>query len=206
MTERVEAWLRLATERLADQSVPMYLIPGNDDEFAIDAVLNGSQYVPVNADGKVLDIPGGLQLLASGWSNHTPWQTPREESEDELYTRLDALAQQVRDPRRSVFMIHVPPHDSGLDTAPILDENLRPTVSAGDVLRGPVGSTAVRRLIEAYQPVLAIHGHIHESGGERRIGDTLCINPGSEANHGILRGYLVDIGKKGIELAQRVEG
>src|ERR1700760_1547096 len=77
---------------------------------------------------------------------------------------------------------------------------------AGDVLRGPVGSTAVRKIIEHYQPLLAVHGHIHESGGERRIGDTLCINPGSEANHGILRGYLIDIGKKGVELAQRVEG
>ncbi len=54
--------------------------------------------------------------------------------------------------------------------------------------------------------MLAIHGHIHESGGERKIGKTLCVNPGSEANHGILRGYLIDIGRKGVELAQRVEG
>jgi Icc-related predicted phosphoesterase len=206
MNERVEEWLGLATDRLADGDVPLYLIPGNDDEFGIDSVLDEPGHVPVNADGKVLGIPGDLQLLASGWSNYTPWQTPREESEDDLYARLDALARQVRDPRRAIFMIHVPPHDSGLDTAPILDENLRPTVSAGDVLRGPVGSTAVRRIIETYQPVLAVHGHIHESGGERKIGETLCINPGSEANHGILRGYLVDIGKKGIELAQRVEG
>jgi uncharacterized protein len=206
MDERVAAWMTLATERLADGNVPLYLIPGNDDEFTIDRVLNEPGWAPVNADGKVLDIPGGLQLLASGWSNHTPWQTPREETEDELYARLDALAQQVRDPRRAVFMIHVPPYDSGLDTAPILDENLRPTVSAGDVLRGPVGSTAVRRLIETYKPVLSVHGHIHEAGGERKIGDTLCINPGSEANAGILRGYLIDIGEKGIELSQRVEG
>jgi uncharacterized protein len=206
MNERVQEWLELATERLADTNVPLYLIPGNDDEFVIDEILNQPGHTPVNADGQVLDIPGDLQLLASGWSNHTPWQTPREESEDELYKRLDALAQQVRDPRRAVFMIHVPPYDSGLDTAPLLDENLRPTVSAGDVLRGPVGSTAVRQIIEQYQPLLAIHGHIHESGGERRIGDTLCINPGSEANAGILRGYLVDVGRKGIDIAQRVEG
>ena len=206
MGERVAAWLALATERLSEGNVPLYLIPGNDDEFVIDQVLNEPGWAPVNADGKVLDMPGELQLLASGWSNHTPWQTPREESEDDLYARLDALARQVRDPRRAVFMIHVPPYDSGLDTAPILDENLRPTVSAGDVLRGPVGSTAVRRIIETYQPVLSVHGHIHEAGGERRIGETLCINPGSEANAGILRGYLVDIGDEGIELAQRVEG
>ncbi len=206
MNERVDEWMHLATERLADSNAPLYLIPGNDDEFVIDPILDQPGIAPVNADGKVLDIPGDLQLLASGWSNHTPWQTPREESEDELYARLDALAQQVKDPRRAVFMIHVPPYDSGLDTAPILNENLRPTISAGDVLRGPVGSTAVRRIIEDYQPVLTIHGHIHESGGERKIGDTLAINPGSEANAGILKGYIVDIGKKGVELAQRVEG
>jgi Icc-related predicted phosphoesterase len=206
MSERVQAWMELATDRLSGSSVPLYLIPGNDDEFVIDAILDRSEYTPINADGKVLEIAGGLQLLASGWSNYTPWQTPREETEDELYARLEGLAEQVRDPRRAVFMIHVPPHDSGLDTAPLLDENLRPTVSAGDVLRGPVGSTAVRRLIEKYQPLLTVHGHIHESGGERRIGPTLCINPGSEANHGILRGYLIDIGRKGIELVQRVEG
>jgi uncharacterized protein len=206
MNERVEAWLRLATERLAESDVPLYLMPGNDDDFGIDEVLDREEFSTINAEGKVLDLPGGLQLLACGWSNVTPWLTPREEPEDALYARLAALAEQVRDARRAVFMIHVPPHDSGLDTAPILDANLRPTVSAGDVLRGPVGSTAVRRVIEYYQPLLAVHGHIHESGGERRIGETLCINPGSEANHGILRGYLVDVGDKEIELVQRVEG
>src|SRR5205823_406378 len=176
-----------------ESDVPLFLIPGNDDDFAIDPILDRDDIRPVNADGKVLAIPGGLQLLSYGWSNKTPWKTPREVSEEELLARLEALADQVDDPRRAVFMIHVPPYDSGLDTAPILDETLRPTISAGDVLRGPVGSTAVRRLIEQRQPLLAIHGHIHESGGERRIGKTLCINPGSEANHGILRGYLIDI-------------
>jgi Icc-related predicted phosphoesterase len=206
MVERVHEWMALATERLAESPVPLYLIPGNDDEFSIDDALNTPGYRPVNGDGRVVDIPGDLQLLSSGWSNNTPWATPREETEEQLFERLDALAQQVKDPRRAIFMIHVPPYDSGLDQAPLLDENLRPTISAGDVLRGPVGSTAVRQIIETYQPALSVHGHIHESGGERRIGDTLSINPGSEANHGILRGYLIDIGKKGVELAQRVEG
>ena len=206
MNQRVEAWMQLATERLADSPVPLFLIPGNDDDFAIDEILNRPEFGPKNVDGKVVDLPGGLQLLAYGWSNHTPWDTPREVTEDELFERLDELAGQIRDPRRAIFMIHVPPHDSGLDTAPILDENLQPTISAGDVLRGPVGSTAVRRLIETHQPLVSIHGHIHESGGERRIGQTLSINPGSEANHGILRGYLIDIGDGGVERALRVEG
>ncbi len=206
MNERVAAWMELATERLADSPVPLFLIPGNDDDFGIDPILNRDDVRPVNVDGKVAELPGGLELMAYGWSNETPWNTPREVPEEELFARLDGLARQVRDPRRAVFMIHVPPYDSGLDTAPILDANLRPTVSAGDVLRGPVGSTAVRRTIETHQPLLGVHGHIHESGGERRIGQTVCINPGSEANHGILRGYLVDVGDAGIERVLRVEG
>jgi uncharacterized protein len=206
MNERVAQWLDLADERLAGGPVPLFLIPGNDDDFAIDPILNREGSFAQNADGRVLDMPADLQLLASGWSNLTPWNTPREETEDALEARLEALAGEVRDPRRAVFMIHVPPHDSGLDTAPILDDNLRPTISAGDLLRGPVGSQAVRRIIERFEPLLGVHGHIHESGGERKIGRTLCINPGSEANHGILRGYLVDVGPDGIERAMRVEG
>jgi Icc-related predicted phosphoesterase len=112
----------------------------------------------------------------------------------------------VRDPRKSVIMTHVPPFDSGLDTAPLLSPSLQPTVSAGDLLRGPVGSTGVRKAIETFKPVLGVHGHIHESGGERRIGDTLCVNAGSEANHGVLRGYLIDLSANGVERALRVEG
>jgi Icc-related predicted phosphoesterase len=206
MSERIEEWMVLATERLADSQVPLYMIPGNDDSFTIDSILGREGYAPVNADGRVLDIPGGLQLLSYGWSNETPWKTPREVTEDELYRRLSELADQVRDPRSAVFMIHVPPYDSGLDTAPILDENLRPTVSAGDVLRGPVGSTAVRRLIEERQPLLGVHGHVHEAAGEYRLGATVCVNPGSEANNGILRGYLVDVSDGEVELVQRLEG
>ena len=58
----------------------------------------------------------------------------------------------------------------------------------------------------SFRPVLGIHGHIHESGGERRSGDTLCVNAGSEANHGVLRGYLIDLTADGVERSLRVEG
>jgi uncharacterized protein len=204
--EQVERWMALASERLADARAPLFLIPGNDDDFAIDAILDRDDFVPTNADGRVLELPGGLELMALGWSNPTPWKTPRELSEEDLLGRLEELADQVEDPRRAVFMIHVPPHDSGLDTAPILDENLRPTVSAGDVLRGPVGSTAVRRLIEERRPLLSVHGHVHESAGERRIDGTVCVNPGSEANHGVLRGFLVDVEDGAVRRVMRVEG
>jgi len=206
IVERLESWLRLANERLANCPVPVYLMPGNDDDFAIDPVLDRDGWVTINANEKVLEIPGGLQLASMGWSSPTPWQTPRELPEEEFLDRLSALTGPIRDFRRAVIMTHVPPYDSGLDTAPLLDASLRPTISAGDLLRGPVGSTGVRTAIERFKPLLGAHGHIHESGGETRIGSTLCVNAGSEANHGILRGYLVDVGPDAIERWLRVEG
>lgn len=203
--ERVEAWMRLAAERLDGTGVPVFLIPGNDDPYEIDEALARSLYC-VNVDGKVVDIPGGLQVIGSGKSNPTPWRTPREIPDEDFREELTRLADEVRDPRRAILLTHCPPHDTGLDTAPLLDEQMRPIVSAGDLLRGPVGSTGVRRAIEELRPLLGIHGHIHESGGEVRLGPTLCLNPGSEAAFGILRGYLVDVGPDGVERAFRVEG
>jgi len=57
----------------------------------------------------------------------------------------------------------------------------------------PVGSKSVRSAIEKYQPLLGLHGHIHESRGTCKIGRTLCMNPGSEYSEGILRGMVVNI-------------
>ena len=105
-----------------------------------------------------------------------------------------------------VALACVPPHNSRLDTAPLLDAGMRPIASAGDLLRGPVGSTGVREAIEQVRPLLSVHGHIHESAGEARIGQTLCLNPGSEAAYGIMRGYLIDVSAAGIERWFRVEG
>ena len=57
----------------------------------------------------------------------------------------------------------------------------------------PVGATSVRKAIEEYQPLLGLHGHIHESRGVARLGRTICINPGSRYNEGILQGVIIDL-------------
>jgi uncharacterized protein len=202
---RMRSWLELAADRLEGTGVPVYLIPGNDDSYELDHVLEESRYC-VNVDGKVAEVPGGLDVVGWGKSNSTPWHTPREVSEETMRDEIVRLAGEARDPRRTIFLAHCPPHGSGLDVAPILDENLRPVVSAGDLLRGPVGSVGVREAIEQVQPLLGFHGHVHESGGAVEIGKTLCINPGSEAAFGVLRGYLVDVTDEGIERFFRVEG
>jgi len=205
IAQRLRDWLALATERLSGSSVPIYLMPGNDDEFEIDPILAENGYAR-NVNEQVVDLTPWHQLVSMGWSSPTPWSTPRELPEEEFLDRLSSLMAGVRDPTKSVIMTHVPPYDSGLDTAPLLSPSLQPTASAGDLLRGPVGSTGVRRAIETFRPVVGVHGHIHESGGERRIGNTLCVNAGSEANHGVLRGYLIDLGQDGVEKRMRVEG
>ena len=205
IVHRVRDWMTLAAERLDGSGVPVYVMPGNDDEVGIDSILAESAYC-VDVNERVVDFTPWHQLVSMGWSSPTSWSTPRELPEEEFLDRLSGLMAGVRDARRTVVMTHVPPYDSGLDTAPLLSPDLRPTVSAGDVLRGPVGSHGVRAAIEQFRPALGVHGHIHESGGERRIGDTVCLNAGSEANVGILRGYLVDLGPDGVERTLRVEG
>jgi len=202
---RVRQWLDLAAERLEGAKVPIILIPGNDDPYDIDEPLASSQYC-TNADGQLVDIPGDLQVIGLGKSSPTPWDTPREVSEDAFREEIYSLADQAKDPKRTIFLIHCPPFGSGLDTAPVLDQNLRLQASAGDLIRGPVGSTGVLEAVQKVRPLLSVHGHIHESGGEKKIGPTLCVNPGSEAGSGVVRGYVIDVGSDGIERSFRVEG
>ena len=184
-----------------------YLIPGNDDEFVIDAILDRPSARRSTPTARSLDLPGDLQLLACGWSNHTPWQTPREESEDELYARLDALAEQVRDPRTR--RVHDPRPAARLGPRHRADPRREP---APDDLGGrraarpgrlDGGAPGDRGVPAAARRSTATSTSRAASAS---IGETLCINPGSEANHGILRGYLVDIGPDGVERALRVEG
>src|SRR4029079_19453517 len=96
-----------------------------------------------DVNGQVVDLTPWHQLVSMGWSSPTPWSTPTAAAEEEFLDRLSDLMAGVRDPRKTVMMTHVPPYDSGLDTAPLLSPSLQPTASAGDVLRGPGGSHRV---------------------------------------------------------------
>ena len=202
--DRLAAWMELAAERLHESGTPLYLIPGNDDPYDIDPLLEGADGV-INADNRVVRLPDGRELIGFATANPTPWLTPRELEEDELEERLGALVASAEAPGSAVLMTHVPPHASAIDTVAMLDDQLRPIMSGGKVVEGPCGSTAVRHVIERFQPVLSVHGHVHESPGQIRVGSTLCVNAGSEAAVGILRACLIDIDAKGVR-TQRVEG
>jgi Icc-related predicted phosphoesterase len=191
MLDRLRAWMRLAEERLADSGLEVIFVPGNDDEFAIDDVLVQSEMIEA-PEGKVLRIAGGQhEMLNLAWSNKTPWDTPRECTEEELGEKIRVLAEQIEDMDRAIFNIHVPPYGTGLDTAPELENGVR--LKRGGAITGPVGSTAVRDAILHYQPLLSLHGHIHESRGTQKLGRTVSINPGSSYSDWSLQGVIVDL-------------
>ncbi len=182
-----------------------YMMPGNDDDKGVDDMIAQSSYV-INPAGKTIQLNEYHEMISFEYANPTPWHTPREWSEEEYYEHIKTGASTLKNVSNAVFMIHVPPYDSGLDTAPELDKTLRPRVTMGDVLRVPVGSTGVRRALQELQPLVSVHGHVHESGGQSKIGRTTCFNAGSEANQGILRGFVFDLGKDKLERAFRVQG
>jgi uncharacterized protein len=195
MRERLVAWLAYARERLDSTDVKIVTAPGNDDPFEIDDVIRehgGDRALLL--EGEIYDVAPGHQMLNTGWSNPTPWHTHREAPEDELARRIEAMAGRLERPGSSIFNIHVPPYDTGLDTAPELDESLTVVTSMGAQLSGPAGSTAVRDALERHQPLVSLHGHIHEAGGVVRLGRTVAINAGSEYGEGVLRGVLVTVG------------
>ncbi|MFO8192884.1 MAG: metallophosphoesterase [Bacillota bacterium] len=190
-----ERWVAYADEKLAGTGIKCFVCPGNDDMFEIDEVLTTSKTITM-AEGKILDLDGYYEMLSSGWSNLTPWDTHRECSEERLAEIIEAMASKVTDFNRCVFNLHAPPYGSGLDEAPELDENLRPKYAGRSLI--PVGSYAVRDAIMKYQPPLAMVGHIHEGRGIKRLKKTFVVNPGSSYEQGTLLGAIIEIDKKGI--------
>jgi uncharacterized protein len=203
MRESLARWVELAEERL---EVPCFMMLGNDDFEELADTLRGSDVVTYAEDG-VYELPGGFELASIGYSTPTPWDTPRELSEEELGERIDAIVARLREPEQAVFNFHCPPRDTHLDQAPLLDGELRPKVDASGLRVGPVGSSAVRAAIERTQPLLGLHGHVHESPAAQKLGRTVCINPGSDYGDGILRGAIVDVDReRGVRRWQIVQG
>jgi hypothetical protein len=192
MTRSLDRWLDMADGKLKGGSVPCVLNGGNDDIWEIDDIIESSPCVSFG-EGKLLDLDG-FHLVSMGWTNPTPWDTFREAPEDELAAKIEQVAGLVPDMDRAIFNFHAPPHGTGLDEAPALDDQLRP-VHGGAVMK-PVGSTAVREAILSHQPMLSVHGHIHESRGVARLGRTLAINPGSVYGDGVLQGALLELNAK----------
>jgi Icc-related predicted phosphoesterase len=190
-------WIELADRRLEGSNVRVYLCGGNDDT---DAVLSALDDVSgdrvVNCENRVVPIDDEHVLATVGYSTPTPWDTPRERTDEEIGEVIELLMAEVDDPSRAVFNFHCPPLDSGLDTCMKLDASVwppKPIVENGQAVYYGAGAQSVADALERYQPTVGVHGHIHESRGIRKYGRTPALNPGSEYGEGVLRGLIVAI-------------
>jgi Icc-related predicted phosphoesterase len=204
MVEELRRWIELADERMSEYGIDVFVMPGNDDPWSCDAVLEAASHVQA-CDERLVRV-GDHEMISCAFANPTPWNSPRELDEDALYAKVKSLADQVESPETAIFNLHVPPYDSGLDTANEINPDLTLVYKSGQPNPIPVGSTAIRQIIEEYQPLLALHGHIHESRGEARIGRTLCINSGSEYNSGRIHGVTVKLAPTEVASHQFVIG
>jgi Icc-related predicted phosphoesterase len=192
MLSTVQRWMDIAEEKLAGTGIRLIVCPGNDDMFEVDRVIAGSDVVEMG-EAKVLDLDG-FSMVSMGWTNPTPWDTYREAPEDKLRTRIERMVDKAPDLRRTIFNFHAPPFGSNLDDAPALDADLQPLLG-GRAMR-PVGSKAVREAIVEHQPLLSLHGHIHEGKGTQRMGKTLAVNPGSAYEEGVLQASIIELDEK----------
>jgi uncharacterized protein len=196
MCKRIREWLTLFDEKLGSYGLPLYFLPGNDDLYSIDKIIAEFEDRNVyNPDHKRYMIDEYHEIIGLSYSNMTPWHCNRDVEEEELNHSLTKIAESLEFPERAITVLHVPPFNSGLDVCPELDENLHIIHRGGQVLMKPVGSTAVREFIEKVQPLLSLHGHIHEAPGHTRIGRTLAINAGSEYAEGIMKAAIINLEK-----------
>jgi len=194
IVDQIHGWCRLAEDRLKP-GVRCIITPGNDDPKAIDAVLKAEPRIE-SPEAEICDL-GPVVMASCGDVTPTPWNTEREYSEEELGKRLEKILEGAPAGRKMVVNFHCPPYGSGLDFAAELDAQLRPVIRGGRPSIVPVGSRAVRDVIKRHQPVVGLHGHIHESRAAQKIGSSMCLNPGSDYSADVLRGAIVDFAEDG---------
>jgi Icc-related predicted phosphoesterase len=192
--EQIQGWCTLAEERLP-ATVRCIITPGNDDPKAIDPVLKSAPQIE-SPEAELVEL-GPVLMASCGDVTPTPWNTDREYPEEELGRRLEAILDPAPAGSKVVVNFHCPPYGTGLDFAAELDSELRPVIRGGRPSIIPVGSKAVRDVIKKYQPVVGLHGHIHESRAAQKVGTTMCLNPGSDYSADVLRGAIVDFAQDG---------
>src|SRR5580698_8326645 len=134
-------------------------LPGNLDQADVIPFLE-REGVALHGRGVVVD---GIGIFGCGGSNITPFNTPTELSEDEIYQTLMRGYAEVREIRPLLMVCHTPPFETKCDR----------------IVGGrSVGSTAARRFIEEVRPDACLSGHIHESAAIDHIGPTVIANAG----------------------------
>ena len=197
-------WIKIAEEKLKDYKIPLFINLGNDDPEYIFEILKQSEIFKVG-EGEVIDFKG-YEIVSYGYVNPTPWNTFREKKEEDIYSDLKRIVSKISNYSYAIYNFHAPPYNTNLDNAPLLDTDLKPVGRGGEIVYTHVGSTSVRKIIEETNPLLGLHGHIHESRGFDRVKNTLVINPGSEYNSGMLHAALIILEDNSVKAHQFIMG
>ena len=145
----------------------MYAQFGNLDKQDVNDYLD-ELGINLHANGF---IQQGIGIFGVGGSNPTPFNTPTEFSERQIENFLQKGYEKVKHLPVTIMVSHAPPIDTMVDI-----------VGA----QAHVGSSSVRNFIETFQPNVCLTGHIHESAGIDKIGNTIILNPGMLQNGGYI--------------------
>lgn len=200
----VEGWVAIADEKLRAAGIPCLVMPGNDDPPTVKRYLNDASWL-IQSEDRIVEL-GPYQVLSLGYSTPTPWDSPREITEEEMRAKLKDLIGKLEPGRQVIFNLHNPPYDTRTDRAFKLSQDMRIQTAGGEPVLVPVGSVAVREAIEEVQPVLSLHGHIHESRAMGSLGRTQVCNPGSMYTEGALQGVILSLDKDKVKLHKFVTG
>ncbi len=128
----------------------VFWVPGNNENEEIRKMFEDAKF---SIHRKRVEIKEGFNVVGFGFSTPTPFKTPGEMPDDEMYKQMSSLP---IDPN-TILVTHSPPYglfdDVGVN----------------------IGSKAVRKIIEEKQPKLALFGHVHEHTGKANIGRTICV-------------------------------
>ncbi|HMK54025.1 MAG TPA: metallophosphoesterase [Methanobacteriaceae archaeon] len=145
---------------ICSYGTPVMVIPGNCDLESIHGEIERSNAINIHARNTVVKNMG---ICGFGGSNPTPFNTPLEFEEVEIYDEAKKVMEGIKEEKITLLVTHAPPYDTKTDLLPSGEH---------------AGSKSLRRVIEELQPTLNICGHIHESRGMDKIGKTQVVNPG----------------------------
>jgi hypothetical protein len=146
----------IVVQKLLIPNKPLFCLLGNHDPYEILEVFDD---YGVNMHEKILRS-GGYEI--AGWGGAiTPFNTLFEPTEEETQAALERMAGKIHGDW--ILVTHAPPKGTSLDALKSKEH---------------VGSEAIRKIIAAKKPLLAISAHIHENSGTDKIGATTVFYPG----------------------------
>ena len=141
-------------------NIPVLAIPGNCDPINLYGNIDNSKAINIHGRGVTIKNIG---ICGFGGSNPTPFNTPLEFEEIEIYEQTHSAMEGIKDNKITLLVTHAPPINTKTDLLPSGKH---------------VGSESIRRVIEEFQPTMNVCGHIHESMAMDEIGKTKIVNPG----------------------------